>query len=66
MTRRLDKEAIKVRILSLLKGRPLHNKEIRAFSDLERQQVTSVLKELEDEGLIILDGRGAGALWHRK
>ena len=66
MTRRLDKEAIKVRILSLLKGRPLRNKEIRAFSDLERQQVTSVLKELEDEGLIFLDGRGAGALWHRK
>jgi len=66
MTRRLDKEAIKVRILSLLKGRPLRNKEIRAFSDLERQQVTSVLKELEEEGLIFLDGRGAGALWHRK
>lgn len=66
MTRRLDKEAIKVRILSLLKGRPLRNKEIRAFSDLERQQVTSVLKELEEERLIFLDGRGAGALWHRK
>lgn len=66
MTRRLDKEAIKVRILSLLKDRPLRNKEIRAFSDLERQQVTSVLKELEDEGLIFLAGKGAGALWHRR
>lgn len=66
MTRRLDKEAIKVRILSLLKDRPLRNKEIRAFSDLERQQVTSVLNELADEGLIFLAGRGAGALWHRR
>lgn len=64
MTRRLDKEAIKVRILTLLKGRPLKNAEIRAFTDLGRQQVTALLKELENEGQINLDGRGAGARWH--
>ena len=64
MTRRLDKEAIKVRILSLLKDRPLRNAEIRAFTDLERQQVTVVLKELEAEGQVRLKGKGAGARWH--
>jgi ATP-dependent DNA helicase RecG len=64
MTRRLDKEAIKVRILSLLKDRPLRNAEIRAFTDLERQQVTAVLKELETEGQVRLKGKGAGARWH--
>ena len=37
MTRRLDREAIKVRILTLLRDRPLRNAEIRAFTDLDRQ-----------------------------
>ena len=64
MTRRLDKEAIKVRILSLLKDRPLRNSEIRAFTDLERQQVTAILKELEAEGQVYLKGKGTGARWH--
>jgi ATP-dependent DNA helicase RecG len=64
MTRRLDREANKVRILSLLKDRPLRNAEIRAFTDLERQQVTAILKALKFEGLVFLDGRGAGARWH--
>jgi len=64
MTRRLDREAIKVRILSLLKDRPLRNAEIRAFTDLKRQQVTVVLKDLESEGQVFLDGKGAGARWH--
>jgi ATP-dependent DNA helicase RecG len=66
MTRRLDREAIKIRILTLLKDRPLRNAEIRAFTDLERQQVTAILKGLESEGQILLDGKGAGARWHLK
>ncbi len=37
MTGRLDLEAIKVRILSLLKDRPLRNSDIRSFTDLGRQ-----------------------------
>ena len=64
MTRRLDREAIKVRILSLLKDRPLRNAEIRAFTDLERQQVTAILEALKSEGQVYLDGKGAGARWH--
>jgi predicted transcriptional regulator len=52
--------------LTLLKDRPLKNAEIREFTDLERQQVTSLLKDLEDEGQIVLDGHGAGARWQLK
>lgn len=64
LTRRLDKEAIKVRILTLLKDRPLRNQEVRAFTDLDRQQVTAIMQELEDEGLARLQGFGAGAQWY--
>ncbi len=63
ITRRLDKEAIKVRILTLLKDQSLTNTDIRAFTDLERQQVTALLKELEKDGLITVRGHGAGARW---
>jgi len=66
MTRRLDKEAIKVRILSLLKGRPLRNEDIRKFTDLGRQQVYRILKELEAEELICQKGHGQSSLWHLK
>lgn len=64
LTRRLDKEAIKVRILTLLKDRPLRNQEVRAFTDLGRTQVTTLLKELESDGQVHLEGRGPGARWH--
>lgn len=66
MTRRLDKEAIKVRILSLLKDRPLRNADIRGFTDLGRQQAYRLLKELEADGLIYQVGHGQSALWHLK
>ncbi|MDD2308027.1 MAG: hypothetical protein PHH91_00400 [Desulfuromonadaceae bacterium] len=36
MTKRLYREAIKVRILSLVKERPLRNEDIRKFTDLGR------------------------------
>jgi ATP-dependent DNA helicase RecG len=66
MTRRLDREAIKVRILSLLKDRPLRNSEIRDFTDLDRQQVYRVMKELERDDLILQIGYGQSAKWHLK
>lgn len=66
MTRRLDREAIKVRILSLLKDRPLRNSEIRDFTDLDRQQVYRVMKELERDNLILQIGYGQSAKWHLK
>lgn len=66
MTRRLDREAIKVRILSLVKERPLCNEDIRKFTDLGRQQVYRILKELESEELVYQQGHGQSALWHLK
>ena len=66
MTRRLDREAINVRILSLLKDRPLRNADIRNFTDLGRQQVYRIMKELEADDLVYQDGHGQAALWHLK
>jgi ATP-dependent DNA helicase RecG len=66
MTRRLDREAIKVRILTLLKDRPLRNAEIRAFTDLDRQQAYRIMKELTADGLIVSEGRGQAARWRLK
>jgi len=66
MTRRLDREAIKVRILSLLKDRPLRNADIRNFTDLGRQQVYWIMKEIEKDGLVYQEGHGQIALWHLK
>lgn len=66
MTRRLDREAIKVRILSLLKDRPLRNADIRNFTDLGRQQVYRIMKELESDDLVYQEGHGQAALWHLK
>ena len=64
MSSKLDGEAIKVRILSLVAERPLTNKELRTFTDLNRAQATSLLQELAQEGQIHLQGHGAGAHWH--
>lgn len=64
MSSKLDGEAIKVRILSLVAERPLTNKELRTFTDLNRAQATSLLQELAQEGQIHLQGHGAGARWH--
>lgn len=64
LTRRIDREAMKSRIVSLLRDRPLRNKDVRAFTDLTRKQVTALLSELEGEGYIRREGWGAGTLWH--
>ena len=66
MTRRLDREAIKVRILSLLKDRPLRNADIRNFTDMGRQQVYRILMELESDDLVYQESHGQAALWHLK
>jgi ATP-dependent DNA helicase RecG len=64
LNRRLDREAIKVRVLTLLKESSLRNQDIRAFTDLNRDQVKIIMKELEAEGLVYTTGRGQSALWH--
>ncbi len=55
----LDKEAIKIRILSILKERNLTNKEIRQMTGMTDKQVQRVIKELEPDGVNVI-GRGAG------
>lgn len=60
--RPLEAEGVRLRILELLKERgKLTNAEIRDFSGYSRQQVLTLEKALEHEGLIKLHGHGRGA-----
>ncbi len=58
----LDKEAVKLRVLALLRERgKLTNAEVRRVSGFNRIQVYRMMKELEAEGKIRFSGRGRGA-----
>jgi len=61
--RTLDAEAIKVRVLSILKERPLSNKEISQIGELTRNQVFKLMSELRKEGHVECNGHGKSALW---
>lgn len=54
----LDKEAMKMRILSVLKDRPLKNQEVRQMTGLDRQQVNALIHDIEGVKVI---GHGRGA-----
>jgi ATP-dependent DNA helicase RecG len=56
----LDMEAIKLRILTILKDRPLTNSEVRQITRLDRKQVNALIHELKSEGVKI-EGYGRGA-----
>lgn len=60
--KRLDKESIKMRILSILKERNLTNAEIRQMTSMDRQQVLRLMRELEADGVQI-KGSGRGAYY---
>lgn len=47
--KRLDREAIKMRMLSILKERNLTNTDIRQMIGMERLQVVRFMKELEEQ-----------------
>lgn len=73
--RRIDWEAAKARVLSILmerskrKGSGISNKEIRQVTHYNRQQVTRLINQLRNEHpQIQMSGRGAGAsyVWHGK
>lgn len=49
--KRLDKESIKMRVLSILKERNLTNTEIRQMTGMDRLQVVRLMKELEEQGV---------------
>lgn len=67
--RRIDWEAAKTRVLSVLKqrverGEPgLSNAEVRQITHLDRAQVKRLMAELRKENAAILEGRGRGARW---
>jgi ATP-dependent DNA helicase RecG len=67
--RRLDWEAAKTRVLSILKqsaergGPGLSNADIRQVTYLDRGQVKRLMDELRTEGGVRLSGSGRGARW---
>ena len=62
--KRLSREAIKTRILSVLNERPLYNREIREICDLNRVEVKRLMGELRAEGLVQVNGKGRYAQWY--
>lgn len=61
--KRLDKESIKIRILSILKERNLNNHEIRQMTGMSRYQVIRLMKELEEEG-VMLENKGKHSFYY--
>lgn len=65
--RRIDWEAAKTRVLSVLKKRAergdpeLQNREVRRIIHFDRQQVNRLIHELESEGQVRLEGHGRGS-----
>ncbi len=67
--RRIDWEAAKTRVLSVLKVRAEHeepglsNAEIRGITHMSRGQVKRLMSELREEGQVELTGPGRTAMW---
>jgi ATP-dependent DNA helicase RecG len=61
--KRLAIENVKARILTALSDRSLTNADVREISQLGRSQVVWILKGLQKEGLIKLQGHGRGSRW---
>ncbi len=65
--RRMDWEAAKTRVLSIIRQRaardepPLVNADVRRLTTLDRKQVNKLVHELEDEGHVRMEGHGRGA-----
>lgn len=65
--RRIDWEAAKTRVLSVLKRRAergmpgIKNADIRQITHFNRQQVNRLIHELEKEGHVRIEGHGRGA-----
>ncbi|MCH4985624.1 RNA-binding domain-containing protein [Macrococcoides goetzii] len=61
----LDKQAIKIRILTVLKERSLTNKEIRQITGYDQKQVQRLMKEMLEDG-VMLTGYGRGSKYSYK
>lgn len=70
--RRIDWEAAKTRILSIARERQRHsekgltNSEVRAITQYDRGQAKRLMKQLEDEGVLELQGTGRLSVWAAK
>lgn len=70
--RRIDWEAAKTRVLSILRQRAergkrgLSNAEIRQITHFDRAQVKRLMAELSRENVAYVSGRGRGARWELK
>jgi len=70
--RRIDWEAAKTRVLTVLRRRQqrseagLTNAEIRSMTHFDRAQVKRLMAELAREGTAQVEGRGRGAVWKHK
>lgn len=67
--RNMDWETAKTRVVRILKQRAergdpgLQNADIRQITHFDRQQVNRLIHELQDEGEVLLQGRGRGAYY---
>jgi len=67
--RRIDREAAKTRVLSVLRQRAqrkepgLTNTDIRGITHFDRAQVKRLMTELVREGAVRLEGRGRASSW---
>ena len=61
--KRLDKESIKMRILSILKEHNLTNMEIRQMTSMSRYQVIRLMKEIEEEG-VKMENKGKHTIYY--
>jgi ATP-dependent DNA helicase RecG len=68
--RRIDWEAAKTRVLSVMKRRAergeggLQNSDVRQITHYDRQQVNRLIHELEEDGQVRIEGHGRGARYH--
>lgn len=58
----LDAEAVRLRVLAILRERgELSNTDIRRLSGYSRQEVIRLMRQLRDEGSVVLEGVGRAA-----
>lgn len=61
--RRLSRENLRARVLNVLRDRPLSNAEIREVTQLGRYPVVELMRSLEKDGLVRLEGKKRGSRW---
>jgi ATP-dependent DNA helicase RecG len=63
---RLTRENAKGRVLSALEHGPLSNAQIREITQMSREQVKWLMRNLTEEGLVAMSGTKRSSVWHTK